>query len=494
MTHPDTRVATETLDPADWELTAEQAHRMLDDMLNHLRTIGERPPWQAMPPEHIERFQQPLPLQPQPLDDVYASFVEEVLQYPLGDAHPRFFAYVNGTGTVTGMLAQMLVAGMNSNTGGAYHAANYVEQQVLSWCKAWMGYPSEASGVLTSGGSVANLIGLGVARHVAARKLGVDLRRNGMQGLPGRLRVYISSETHSSIQRAVEIMGMGSESLCVLPADADFRLPVDALEQAIADDRAAGMIPFLVVGTAGTTNTGSVDPLDAIADVCSREGLWFHCDGAIGAVASLADPVRLLLKGMERADSLAFDMHKWLYVNYSVGCCLVRDAEAHRDTFSLTPSYLRRSTRGLSSGEIWFSDYSVELTREFRGLKVWMMLKEHGLEKFARVIQQNIELAAYLAGRVMASRVLQMLAPHPLHIVNFRYIASPDEAHNDAVNREIVMQLQERGIAVPTITTINGRASIRACINNHRTTQDDIDVFIDAVVSLGDSLTATVTA
>lgn len=484
-----TDVHTRSLDPHDWDATRALAHQMLDDMMTYLQTAGERPPWRPMDSAARLPFAAPLPDQPQGLAQAYHDFVENVLPYPLGDTHPRFFGYVNSNGTVEGMLAQMLAAGMNSNTGGAAHAANLVEQQVIDWMKGAFGYPAQASGVLTSGGSMANLIGLAVGRHVHAEKLGVAVRKTGMQGIPLRMRVYVSAETHSSVQRAVETLGMGTDSMCVIPVDADFRMDIAALEAAIAGDRAAGLYPFCIVGSAGTTNTGSFDDLEALADICAREGLWYHVDGAIGAVGALSEHMAPLVKGMTRADSLAFDMHKWMFVNYTVGCVLVRDAAAHRATFALTPPYLKRAERGLAADGVWFSDYGVELSREFRGLKVWMMLKSQGAARFGEMIDQNNALAAYLAALVDADPMLERLAPVAIHVVNFRYApAGLTENQLDMLNDRIVIELQERGIAVPTRTVVRGKYSIRVCVNNHRTTSQDIRILFDAVKSVGAEL------
>lgn len=472
----------ESLDPADWNAYRQQAHAMLDDMLDYLASAAERPVWRPIPDDVRAQFSTPMPQQGAGLESVYHEFLENVRAYPLGDTHPRFFGFVNSAGSPTGMLAAMLAAGMNSNTGGAMHAANLVEAQVIDWSKALFGFPEQASGVLTSGGSMANLLGLAAARHVQARAHGVSIRQQGLRALPGQPRFYVSSETHSSVQRAIEALGLGTESMVVLPADRAFRFDVAALQAAIAADRAAGHLPFCVVGTAGTTNTGSLDPLDALAEVCAREKLWLHVDGAIAAVAMLAPSVRPHLAGIERADSIAFDLHKWLYVNYAVGCVLVRAGADQRETFSLTPPYLRRAQRGMASGDVWFSDLSLELSREFRALRVWMMLKEQGSDKFGRLIEQNNALAARLAAHVRAAPDMELLAPHPLHIVNFRCLDSRlDAAMTDVLNRAVVIDVQERGIAVPTTTTVRGVSAIRVCINNHRTRAEDVDVFFAAV-------------
>ena len=332
----------ETLDPQDWEAMRSLGHRMVDDMLTWLETVREREVWQPVPAEVKAHFQQPLPQEGELPEAIYDDFRASILPYPMGNVHPRFWSWVMGNGTALGMLAEMLAAGFNPNMGGGEHVGIYVERQVLDWTKQMLGFPPEASGLLVSGGSMANLVALAVARNVQA---GFDVRREGLQNCRQRLIFYTSSEAHSSIQKAVELLGLGAESLRLLPVDEAFRIDMDALKTAITADRAAGHQPACIIASAGTVNSGAVDPLDALADLAAAEGLWLHVDGAIGALAALAPDLRPKLAGMERADSVALDFHKWLYVQFEAGCVLVRDEAAHRGTFSLTPEYLAQPRR-----------------------------------------------------------------------------------------------------------------------------------------------------
>lgn len=479
----------ETLDPEDWNAMRALGHRMVDEMLSYLESVRERPVWQPIPESVKAHLRQPLPLEPQGADQAYQDFVENVLPHPMGTIHPRFWGWVIGTGTPFGMLAEMLAAGMNPNLGGGEHAANYVEAQVLDWCKEMLGYPPESSGLLVSGGSMANLVGLTVARNA---KAGFDIRREGVQASPRRMMLYGSSEMHSSLQKAAEMLGLGNEALRRIPVNADFQIDVPALERAIADDRAAGHQPFCVIGNAGTVNTGAIDDLAALADICQREDLWFHVDGAFGALAAVSPDLRPMLAGMERADSLAFDLHKWMYVPIEVGCALIRSEPAHRNAFALTPAYLAHAERGLAGGgSRWLSEYGIQLSRGFRALKVWLSFKEHGLRKYGRVIKQNVEQARYLADRVDATPELERLAPAPLNIVCFRFKADglDDDALND-LNQELLIRLYESGIAAPTYTTLNGKYALRAAITNHRSRREDFDILVDAVVRLGQELVA----
>lgn len=480
----------ETLDPTDWESMRALAHRMVDDALDYVATVRERPVWQPIPPEVAERLRQPAPHDPQGAEAAYADFVRDVLPYPLGNIHPRFWGWYMGNGTVLGALADFWAAIMNSNLGGGNHVAVLVEQQVINWMKDALHFPADASGLLVSGGSMANLVALAVARNARA---GYDVRTEGIAPAQPPLVVYASSEVHSCNQKAVELLGLGSHGLRKLPVLADFRIDLRALEAAIAADRAAGKRPICVIGSAGTVNTGAVDDLNALADLCAREGLWFHVDGAIGAIAMLAPGVRDLLAGLERADSVALDLHKWLHVPFEAGCVLVRDRAAHRSTFALTPEYLEPAVRGLAGMNFWYSDYGLQLSREFRALKVWMSIKEHGLDRFGRMMDRNVAQARFLAQLVEGEARLELLAPVVLDIVCFRYRfdaadAGADAAVCNAANKELLLRLQERGIAAPSSTVLRGQYCIRVAIANHRSTDEDFVALVSAVLAIGEEL------
>lgn len=472
----------ETLDPDDWEALRILGHRMVDEMLDYLRSVRERPVWQPIPQEVKERLHQPLPLRAEGAEDAYADFQRYVLPHSMGNIHPRFWGWVIGTGTAFGALAEMMAATMNPNVGGADQGAIYVEQQVLDWCKEMLGYPMQASGLLVSGASMANLVGLTVARNTKAN---FDVKQQGLQDAPHRLTMYGSSEMHSSLQKAAELLGLGSEALRRIPVNAEFEIDVAALKAAIAEDRAQGFQPCCVVGNAGTVNTGAIDDLEKLADICAAEDLWFHVDGAFGALAALSPELRPRLKGMERADSLAFDLHKWMYMPYEAGCILVRHADEHHRTFSTSGAYLAHAQRGLSGGSMWFSEYGVQLSRSFRALKIWMLMKEHGVEKYGRIIQQNVEQARYLASLIAAQAELELLAPVPLNIVCFRYVDRLlSEAELNDLNAELLAQLQERGIAAPSSTTLDGKYALRVAITNHRSRLEDFDLLIDKSLEL----------
>jgi glutamate/tyrosine decarboxylase-like PLP-dependent enzyme len=482
--------SAENLDPQDWGAVRSLGHRMVDDMLDYLQNLDQRPVWQPAPPQVKAHFNQPLPQQGQPVEEVYEEFLENVHPYPIGNLHPRFWGWVFGTGTVTGALAEFLAGAMNTNSGDIdHHSANHVEKQVLSWIKEMLGYPAEASGLLTSGCSAANLVGLTVARNAMAEH---DLRTEGVNAVGKKMVLYASQEIHSSIQKAVEILGLGSSALRLVPVDQHFKINLNALQGMITGDRQQGYQPFCVVAAAGTTNTGAIDDLDGLADICEREQLWLHVDGAFGAWAALAPAHQHLLRGMKRADSLAIDLHKWMYMQFEIGCILVRHPEQHKQAFFLRPDYLARveGGRGMTGGDLpWLTDYGYQLSRSFRALKAWMSLKEHGAAKYSRLIQQNIDQARYLAQLVDSHEALQLLAPVSLNVVCFRYLREGlDDAELDALNQAILVELQEGGLAVLSGTRIHGSYALHMAHTNHRSRYEDFDLLVAEVVRLGDYL------
>lgn len=475
----------ETLDPGDWAELQALSHQIIDDAIAHLRDVRERPVWQEMPADVRSFFAQPLPRSPMAPGKLYAQLREKLMAYPMGNIHPRFWAWYMGSGNFAGAMGEFIAAIQGSNVGGGNHAAALMDSQVIDWCKELMGFPSSASGTLTGGGSMANFIGLNVARNV---KAGVDVRELGVAAIPKPLRYYTSDQAHSCHRKAVEALGLGNQSLRRIPSAVDFTMDVAALRQAIVEDRAQGFRPACIIGTAGTVNTGAIDDLQALADLAREEDLWFHIDGCIGALIALAPKNAPLVSGLERADSLAFDPHKWLHAPFEAGCALVRDAQAHRQTFTVTPEYLERKPRGLASGPM-LHDYGLQTSRAFRALKLWMAFKEQGVDKFARLIDQNIAQARYLSDLIRREPLLELAAPVSINIICFRY--RPKTIAEEAVkplNIEIMLRLQEQGIAAITDTTIRGAHALRVAINNHRTKRQDLDLLISEILRLGAEL------
>ncbi|HLL26091.1 MAG TPA: pyridoxal-dependent decarboxylase [Xanthobacteraceae bacterium] len=449
---------------------------MLDDMFDHIEAVRDRPVWQPVPTEVRERFHETLPVAPTDLASVHAAFKERILPYATGNTHPRFMGWVHGGGNVAGMLADMLAAGMNANLGGRDHAPIEVEQQIVRWMRDLFGFPRSASGLFVTGSSMANFIGVLVAR---TRALNADVRRKGVSG--HRLVAYTSAAAHGCIAQAMDLAGLGTDALRIIPVDDGHRIDAGLLQEAISRDRSAGFKPFLIIGTAGSVDTGAIDDLAALARIARREALWFHVDGAYGALGMLAPDIVPRLAGIDCADSIAVDFHKWLQVPYDAGFVLVRDGALHRDTFAAPAAYLRRETRGLAGGSIWPCDFGPDLSRGFRALKTWFTLKVYGSEALGAMISRTCWIARHLGRRIQASSEFELLAPVSLNIVCFRFRG----ANADQLNAQIVVDLQESGIAVPSTTRIDGKLAIRAAIFNHRTEPEDIDALLAAAAKFG---------
>ncbi len=468
----------ETLDPQDWQVFRRQSHRMLDDMLDYTEYLRNRPVWQPIPQEVRDLFQKPMPIKSGDMAEIHAMFMQNVLPYAIGNAHPGFMGWVHGGGTPVGMMAEMLSAGLNANLGGRDQIPVEVERQMLRWVREIFAFPDTASGLFVTGTSMANFISVLVARTAA---LGTAVRETGLY-LEHGLVAYASASAHVSIAQALDMAGLGTSALRKVALDENFRMDVNALEAAIRRDLEAGLRPFMIAATAGSVDVGAIDPIDEIAELAKRYQLWLHVDGAYGALGMLSEEIRPMLKGMERADSIAFDFHKWGQVPYDAGFVLVKDGELHRSTFASPAAYLQRETRGMAAGSPWPCDFGPDLSRSFRALKTWFTLEVYGTEKLGRSISNTCALAQYLKQCIEASPMLELMAPVALNIVCFRYRG------DDKINADIVVGLQESGIAAPSTTKINGRLAIRAAIVNHRTERRDVDALVNAVIELGGKL------
>src|SRR5215217_484923 len=412
-----------------------------------------------------------------PLDQLLEE-CRTIMDLSRHNGHPRFFGYVASPATPIGAYADLIASALNANITcwRSGPAGTEVERMVVRWLGALIDYDRDAKGLLTSGGSMANMIALLIAQR---RKSGVNTSRQGLWNAGPPMTLYASEEVHLSIAKAADILGFGRDHVRVIACDERQRMRVDLLRQKIEDDRREGLRPFCVVGSAGTTNTGAVDPLAELADVAAEFDLWFHVDGAYGAPGSLDERKKHLFAGLERADSVSLDPHKWLYVPVDAGCLLFHDADAARAPFSAEDAdYIK--THGYADEEAFaFWDYGVELSRRFRALKVWMTLQYYGSRRIAAAISEDIALAAYLGELVSSADDFELLAPVELSICCFRYVAS--DADLDRLNERIMEVVQKGGRAYLSNATVNGKFALRACITNFRTTKTDIEETIAAV-------------
>jgi glutamate/tyrosine decarboxylase-like PLP-dependent enzyme len=463
------------LDPADWDRFRADAHRALDGMIDHLASLRDRPVWREAPQEVRAAFDAPLPRAPRAFGAVLDDIDRLVTPYVTGNTHPLFMGWVHGAGTPAGMVAEMIAAGLDANCGGRNHIGLEVERQITRWMAGCLGLPADASGLFVTGSSMANFIALLVAR---TRLLGPAVRGTGLQSVPQRLTAYASAEAHQCIGQAMELSGLGSGQLRLIATDARRAMRPDMLAEAIAADRAAGFAPFLVVATAGSVNTGALDPLATIADVAAAEGLWLHVDGAIGAVAALSPELRPGLAGIERADSVALDFHKWMHVPYDAGFVLVRDPALHLQTFSSEAVYLSRADSGLARRDVWPCDLGPDLSRGFRALKTWVTLQTFGADQLGACMAQCCATARHLAARLADSCLFEVHAEVTLNIVCFGLKAA------DRRNPALIEALHASGLAAPSLTLLDGRPVIRAAIVNHRTTCADMDDFVGILTQL----------
>jgi glutamate/tyrosine decarboxylase-like PLP-dependent enzyme len=462
-------------------------HRVAGIVAEYLAALPDGPVFRPVPADLSAAMRaEPAPRAGVPMDALLDEFERAIAAYPFGNGHPRWFGWVNSPPAPAAVFAEALAAAMDPSVAGGNHAAVHLEHQVAGWLKEMVGFPRESMGMFVSGGSAGALTGLAVARFAAARKLGWDVRRDGLRGFPAPLRVYAAAEAHGCNQKAVEILGLGSGAIRTVPADGALRMDPAALDAMIAADVAEGAVPMAVVASAGSVNTGAIDPLEAVAEVCARHGAWLHMDAAYGGPAILTGRYNDALAGLARADSVALDPHKWLYVPVEAGFVLVRDAQAMRDAFSLVPPYLRTDGDEAGvQGPPWFSEYGVQQTRGFRALKAWMALKHHGLDGYRRMIEHDLAMADHLAARVASEPEMELLEPRGLSIVCFRLAPAAlagDDAALDALNRAVLTRVQLGGRAFITGTVVRGRFWLRACIVNHRTVAADVDAMVDAVL------------
>ncbi len=468
---------------ARWEWPPQElervGRRVAGIVARYLTELPETPAFPLFPADAAaDLLATPPPEHGASVDEILEEFERTVAPYHFGQGHPRFWGWVNPPPTQIAVFSEALAAAMNPSVAGGNHAAFWLERQVVGWFCALVGLPAEAMGLLVSGGSAATLTGLAVARHVAT---GGEVRREGLQSGGRPLALYASTEAHSAIRKAAELLGIGERWIRTIGVDDRYRMRVDELEAAIESDLGGGIRPLAVAASAGTVNTGAIDPLAAIADVCNRHGVWLHVDGAYGAPAILTERHRVELTPLARADSLALDPHKWLYVPIDAGLVLVRDGGAMRSAFSLVPEYIPQGDESRLTGPPWLSEYGLEQTRPFRALKVWAALKHHGLAGYRESIERDIHLADRRAELIEATPELELVA-RGLSIVCFRHAGSDD------LNRRLQEELAVSGRAFVSSTVLAGRFVLRACILNPRTRADDLEQLVAAVLDIGGRL------
>jgi aromatic-L-amino-acid/L-tryptophan decarboxylase len=456
------------------------AHAATDSLVARLEGLRNDVPWRGAPRDQLEQLlREPAPETGQDALKVLDRAVHDVLPIAGRVDHPRFFAFVPSAPTWPGVIADYLAAGFNTFQGtwlGA-GAPSQVELVVIDWIRDWIGYPESAGGLFTSGGSAAILDALVAARERA--------------GAPGRPAVFFSDQTHSAVERAARIIGVRREGIVSIPSDTAYRLPLPALREAVDRAKAAGFTPIAVCANAGTTNTGAVDPLPAIADFCASRGIWMHVDGAYGGFAVLCESGRALLRGIERADSISLDAHKWLYQPFEAGCLMVKDVAHLVRAFGVDPDYLQDTKLGLE--HVNFADRGYQLTRSFRALKVWMSIQTFGLARFRAAIARTIQLATDAGALVEDTEDLELLGPPSLGVVCFRYRprdADLAPARIDTLNEAIQARVIQSGTAMISSTRLRGTYSLRLCIMSHQTTWDDVRETIVRIAQFGRALSA----
>lgn len=478
------------LDP---EVFRRLGYRAVDIASAHLAGMRDRDVYTPMTPEERSRLMdRPVPAAGMDPETILDTFEREILPFPMGNGHPRFFGWVNSPPAPIGVIADLLAAALDPSCAGGDHAAIYVERAAVRWLMDLVGFPAEGSmGLLVSGGSMASLTCIAAARHRAALEDGWNDREEGLQGQRPLMTLYMSSEGHTTLVKAAELLGLGSGAVRVIPSRDDLRMDVDALRARIRADREVGHRPFCVAASAGTVSTGVIDDLDALADLCTEEGLWLHVDGAYGAFGVFDDRLAARYRGLDRVDSLALDPHKWMSIPVECGCALVRHESLLRDTFSLVPPYVRTEANRGIGGLPWYSEYGFQQTRGFRALKLWMTLLHTGRDTLAAMVSRHVELAHRLAELVEASTDLELMATGDLSIVCFRYapLTMPlAEEEIDALNKAIMEEVQSGGEAFLTQATVRGRFVLRANVLHHATTEDDLEALLGTVQRTGSRL------
>lgn len=482
----------DNLDPEDWQEMADFIADFCGEEIKELADSLKGKVWRPVPEQTKQLIQEEEPpLQGAKLEDVISEYRSNIRPYRNGNTHPRFFGWVQGTGNMPALMADIAVSAMNSNCGGRDHGAVYIERQVIDWCKKIFGFPQSAGGLLTSGTSNSTHLSIQVAMF---RKLGLDYKNKGFFGVNRPLRCYASKEGHSSIIKAIQTCGIGSDNLVVIDTNEKHQIKASDLEKNIKQDIKQGYLPFMVIANAGTVNTGTFDDFAKVHEISKKYDCWMHIDGAFGAWMKIAgNPYVDLTCCMDKADSLAFDFHKLMYAQYDCGGLLIRDGAFQQQVFSIRPNYLAPHGQALAGGDPWFCDYGLELSRSFRALKAWFTIKTYGLEKLGRAVHENCRLAKKLGKKIKQSSYFTLAKKPVSNIVTFKIRNSINERKisaelNDQWCEEIVTTLQLNGEAVFSLTRQGKYRVIRASITNHRTRDDDIEFVIARLQQLVEEL------
>jgi aromatic-L-amino-acid/L-tryptophan decarboxylase len=465
------------------ELTSEEmrglGYRIVDQIVEHFETLANKPVTRLSPRVELEaELREPLPEGPTPADTLLDQ-LQRVVWPNIGNVqHPRFFAFIPSPSNFVSVMADALAAGFNPFAGNWLEGSGpaQIELVTIDWLREMCGLPETAGGLFVSGGSMANMTALAAARRAMFDEGGDDAV------------IYFSDQTHNSVEKALRILGFAREQIRALPSGEDFRLPVESLRRAVAEDRADGKRPFCVIANAGTTNTGAVDPLDQLADLCGRENLWLHVDGAYGAAACLSERGRKLLAGIERADSVSLDPHKWLFQPFEIGCVLARDARLLKKTFQ-TMTGILEDTKRAEEEEINYYDYGVQLTRGFRALKLWLSIKTFGAAAFRGAINRGFEMAEFAESLLRQSDCWRIISPATFGIVTFRFVAEGrSDGEINEIHRRMVEAMAEDGFAFANSTSLRGQTVMRLCTINPRTTEDDVRATIKQLEQFGREL------
>ena len=463
-------------------LFSPEAHRKAGHLLgeflaNYELDLSNRPVFPQINREAMKAIlNEPLPEKGRSIEELFQEFSDVIVPNSTQVAHPRFLPYVLPSPNGISAFAEALASALNQNCNlwTLSPAANAIEQRVISWFHELFSFPKESGGIITSGGSMANLTALAVARD---KYLGKNAREEGLQGRKSPLVLYTSEEAHNSIDKAASILGIGINHVRHIPCDEHFQIRTDLLKETIIEDRRDGFSPFCVVGSAGTVTTGSIDPINNLADLCKEENLWFHIDGAYGALTVLSDRLKNKLLPIGRADSLSLDPHKFIFNPLEAGCVIIRDAEDLKSSYSFVPTYLSMVS---DSDFLNYAEYGPQLSRSFKALKVWWSLRAYGKNLYAKAIDQLFDLASYMGDLIQAEPELELMAP-----VNFNAVCVRCRDLDDLHNEKILEQMVSSGVAFLGRAMVKGKFCMRACFMNLRTTRKDVKVIINEIKRLG---------